>query len=81
MTTPHKPDSLPLKSLDWIRFISLIGKANGELARYDGILRGIINPGILLSPLTTNEAVLSSRIEGTQTNNLKPYERNTFHFT
>jgi Fic family protein len=25
-----------------------------------------LNPGILLSPLTTNEAVLSSRIEGTQ---------------
>ena len=29
-------------------------------------LQGIINPQVLLSPLTTNEAVLSSRIEGTQ---------------
>ena len=29
------------------------------------MLRGIVNPGILLSPLTTREAVLSSRIEGT----------------
>jgi len=31
-----------------------------------GILLGIVNPQVLLSPLTTREAVLSSRIEGTQ---------------
>lgn len=30
------------------------------------MLQGIVNPGVLLSPLTTQEAVLSSRIEGTQ---------------
>jgi Fic family protein len=36
------------------------------LARYDGLLQGIINPEILFSPLTICEAVLSSRIEGTQ---------------
>ncbi|MCD6471714.1 Fic family protein [Candidatus Aerophobetes bacterium] len=63
---PCIPSSLPLQNLDWVKFISLIGKANAELARYDGILQGIINPHVFLSPLTTNEAVLSSRIEGTQ---------------
>lgn len=63
---PNIPDSLPLKNLNWVKFVNLIGKANAELARYDGILQGIVNPHILLSPLTTNEAVLSSRIEGTQ---------------
>jgi Fic family protein len=36
------------------------------LARYDGVLHGIPNPAVLLAPLTTQEAVLSSRIEGTQ---------------
>ena len=36
------------------------------MARYDGMLQAIPNPDILLSPLTTQEAVLSSRIEGTQ---------------
>ena len=36
------------------------------LARYDGILEVVPNSGILLAPLTTREAVLSSRIEGTQ---------------
>jgi len=49
--------------------VSAIGKASAALARYDGTLigiSGIINPQILLSPLTTQEAVLSSRIEGTQ---------------
>jgi len=63
---PYIPSTLPLQKIDWVRFISVIGKANAELARYDGILQGIINPHVFLSPLTTNEAVLSSRIEGTQ---------------
>jgi len=66
MKKPYVPQSLPLDSLDWVRFITLIGQANAELARYDGILQGIINPSVLLSPLTTNEAVISSKIEGTQ---------------
>jgi Fic family protein len=63
---PYMPEELPLKALPWSSFIRLIGKANAAIARYDGILQGIINPDVLLSPLTTQEAVLSSRIEGTQ---------------
>lgn len=63
---PWIPDILPLKEINWSRFIRLIGSSNAELARYDGILQGIINPAVLLSPLTLQEAVLSSRIEGTQ---------------
>jgi Fic family protein len=65
--TPYVPDELPLQSLDWTKFISLIGSANAELARYDATLQAIVNPQVLLSPLTTQEAVLSSKIEGTQT--------------
>jgi Fic family protein len=52
--------------LNWENLVSLIGQANADLARYDGFLHGIINPEIMLSPLTLQEAVLSSRIEGTQ---------------
>ena len=63
---PYKPQSLPLDSLDWAKFVRLIGQANAELARYDGILQGIVNPQVLLSFLATREAVLSSKIEGTQ---------------
>ncbi len=44
----------------------LIGPANAAVARYEGVLAGIPNPNVLLSPLTSREAVLSSKIEGTQ---------------
>ncbi|MFH1743625.1 MAG: Fic/DOC family N-terminal domain-containing protein [bacterium] len=63
---PYEPDSLPLDSIDWAAHVLLIGQANAALARYDGMLQSIVNPSVLLSPLTTQEAVLSSRIEGTQ---------------
>ena len=56
----------PPKELDWPRLIPLIGPANAALARYDGVLSSTPNAAILLSPLSTQEAVLSSRIEGTQ---------------
>ena len=71
---PYIPDTLPLQNIDWVKFVNLIGKANAELARYDGILQGIINPHVLLSPLTTKEAVLSSRIEGTQASLVEVFE-------
>lgn len=62
---PHIPEKLPLKDLDAGGLVGRVGRANADLARYDGLLQGIVNPGILLSPLTTQEAVLSSKIEGT----------------
>ena len=55
----------PPQELDWPRLIPLLGPANAGLARYDGLLSAIPNAHILLSPLTTQEAVLSSKIEGT----------------
>lgn len=64
--TPYVPDELPLKSLDYAKLIRLVGTANAALARYDGLLQSIVNPSVMLSPLTNQEAVLSSRIEGTQ---------------
>ena len=63
---PAIPLRLPIEKLDWKPFIRFIGPVNAALARYDGILQAILNPEILLSPLTTQEAVLSSQIEGTQ---------------
>ena len=65
---PFVPESLPPKGIDWEALIPLIGRANRALATFDGILLGLPNPAMLLSPLSTQEAVLSSRIEGTQTN-------------
>lgn len=63
---PYNPDELPLNNLDYRHLLPLVGQANAALARYDGLLQGIPNPAVMLSPLTTQEAVLSSKIEGTQ---------------
>ena len=63
---PYQPEQLPVDNLDYRQLFALVGEANAELARYDGLLQGIPNPAVMLSPLTTQEAVLSSKIEGTQ---------------
>ncbi len=63
---PYVPCSLPIADLDYHRLFALVGEANAELALYDGLLQGIVNPSVMLSPLANEEAVLSSRIEGTQ---------------
>ena len=44
----------------------LMREARTELGRYDGFLSSMQNNLVLLSPLFMQEAVLSSRIEGTQ---------------
>ncbi len=44
----------------------LINQARTVLGRYDGCLNTMHNADVLLSPLFKQEAVLSSRIEGTQ---------------
>ena len=68
MTEPvhYHEGRFPPADLDWQKLIPLIGPANAAVARYDGTLSAIPNVAVLLSPLTTQEAVLSSRIEGTQ---------------
>ena len=63
---PYIPAKFPPKGLTLEPFIKKIVEANRGVALFDGILRALPNPDILLAPLTTNEAVLSSRIEGTQ---------------
>ncbi len=56
----------PEDCLDWRSLAPLIGPAVAALARYDGTLAAIPNPDVLIAPLATQEAVLSSRIEGTR---------------
>jgi Fic family protein len=65
---PYRPQRLPLDGvIDWAAHVRAIGQANAALARYDGLLQSVVNPAaVLLSPLTIQEAVLSSRIEGTR---------------
>lgn len=63
---PFEAQPLPREGLDWRALVPAIGRAARALAHYDGILLGLPSPEVLLAPLTTQEAVLSSRIEGTQ---------------
>ena len=63
---PCIPDHLPLEKLNWQRLASFTSQAMLAVARYDGTLDAMINATVLLSPITSQEAVLSSRIEGTQ---------------
>ena len=66
MAVAYHQGRFPPEALDWPQLLPLIGPANAAVARYEGVLHGIPNPNVLLSPLTSQEAVLSSRIEGTQ---------------
>lgn len=62
----YEPTALPPSGIEISQLVTLVGEANAALARYDGLLQGMVNPAVMLSPLTNQEAVLSSRIEGTQ---------------
>ena len=66
MTVRYHQGRFPPDRLDWQRLLPLIGPANAAVALYRGALLSVPNPDVLLSPLTAQEAVLSSRIEGTQ---------------
>ena len=66
MPVHYRIGSFPPESLDWQVLIPLFGATAAVVARYDGALAAVPNPVVLLTPLTTREAVLSLRIEGTQ---------------
>ncbi len=64
----------PPAQIQWESLIPLLGPAHSAIARYDGMLAAIPNPDVLISPLTTREAVLSSQIEGTQATTREVYK-------
>ena len=63
---PFETQTLPIETIQEDSLIPMIGRANRSLAYFAGVLYGVANPDVLLSPLTTQEAVLSLKIEGTQ---------------
>lgn len=65
MPVEYHRGAFPPTALDWNSLIPLMGPTAAAIARYDGVLAAIPNPAILLAPLTSQEAVLSSSIEGT----------------
>lgn len=55
----------PPEALDYSQFMQPLLKATDALARYDQMLKNMHNSEILLAPLRNQEAVISSRMEGT----------------
>ena len=63
---PTKPKKIAEIEINIIKLVPLIGKSHAALSNYNGALSHLINPKILLAPMTTKESTMSSRIEGTQ---------------
>ncbi len=58
-------DQFPPASIDHKRLMEPVFKAGNALARYDQMLKNLHNSEILLAPLRNQEAIISSRMEGT----------------
>jgi Fic family protein len=58
-------DRFPPSELNYSRIVNSLLKATDSLARYDQMLKTMRNSEILLAPLRNQEAVISSRMEGT----------------
>lgn len=58
-------DRFPPHIENYQRLVKPISAAAAALARYDQMLKGMHNSEILLAPLRSQEAVVSSRMEGT----------------
>ena len=67
--TPYLPTKLPIDTRKIIyssdEILGLLSAADSILGGYNWFLRTLSNPTLLISPITTQEAVLSSKLEGT----------------
>jgi len=61
----YHTDGFPPSSLKYDVLLNTLLEARDALARYDQMLKGLYNSEILLAPLRNQEAVISSRMEGT----------------
>lgn len=63
--TEYHYGRFPPRIEDYGRLIRPLSSASAALARYDQMLKGMHSSDILLAPLRSQEAVISSRMEGT----------------
>jgi Fic family protein len=62
---PYHPPKLPVK-LNPAKFYLELANASLELGNLNGLHKNLPNPQILIAPLITKEATISSKIEGTR---------------
>lgn len=65
MPVRYHEGKFPPKTIDWQKIAKPMERATMALARYDSFLGIIPDSSIMLSPMLVQEAVTSSRIEGT----------------
>lgn len=65
MPVHYHRGKFPPAELDWSKIAQPLARAADAVARYDSFLGLIPNPDILIAPMMVQEAVTSSRIEGT----------------
>lgn len=66
---PFEPEMLPLDNKNIFlneQIFKLVSEAGYEIGEYNGFLTSLMNPMLLISPLINQEAVVSSKLEGTQ---------------
>lgn len=61
----HRPNKLPVE-INYGRIAKLFANAQFSLGRLDGLHNNLKDPKLLIAPLITKEATVSSKIEGTQ---------------
>lgn len=61
-------NKFPPSQIDYAEIINALAKATDAIARYDQMLKNMHNSEIFLAPLRSQEAVISSRMEGTISN-------------
>jgi Fic family protein len=61
---PYHPPKLPVR-LDPSKFYLELANASLELGNLNGLCQNLPNPSLLIAPLLTKEATISSKIEGT----------------
>lgn len=62
---PYHVGQFPPTQLDYGRLLGPLEDAAASLARYDAKIQGLVNSALLLAPLRRQDAVASSRMEGT----------------
>lgn len=66
MSVLYHYGKFPPENLEWNELATPLARASDALARYDSFLGIIPDSEVLISPLMIQEAVSSSRIEGTR---------------
>jgi len=62
---PYHTGAFPPGMLDYRAIMPALNDAAASLARYDAKMAGLVNPSLLLAPLWRQDAIASSRMEGT----------------